>query len=200
MSGLKREEHIQSLSQRIIPVLEPLGYELIHLDVQFSHQKKLRVFIDSLEAPSKRVSIQDCVQVTRALESLLETDASLLSLFNDSYELEVSSPGTHRPLRSIEEYKRFCGQRVQITVQRPLTVDELQNLPYYEAYPRQKYFVGQLKDVTHNQEIILSVELKTRKQKKASAVSEAQIFIPYHLITKANLEPNLDLLYHRKGA
>ena len=50
------------------------------------------------------VTVQDCAAVSRALQSRLESERVLA----EEYELQVSSPG-ERPLRTVEEWKRFVG-------------------------------------------------------------------------------------------
>ena len=52
------------LIELIAPLIAPLGYELVHVEIQTHRQKTLRLFIDfSVDVPgSKRaVGIEDCV-------------------------------------------------------------------------------------------------------------------------------------------
>ncbi len=59
----------------------------------------LRLFIDHPAG----VTIELCERVTRALAPLRET-----------YALEVSSPGSERPLTKPEHYQRFVGRRARV--------------------------------------------------------------------------------------
>jgi ribosome maturation factor RimP len=59
----------------------------------------LRVFIDSPEG----VDVGTCERVTMALNELRER-----------YSLEVSSPGSERPLTKPEHYRRFVGRRARV--------------------------------------------------------------------------------------
>jgi ribosome maturation factor RimP len=65
----------------------------------------LRVFIDHPAG----VSLELCERVTRHLEPLRET-----------YALEVSSPGSERPLTRPEHFRRFLGRRARIRTRNPL--------------------------------------------------------------------------------
>src|SRR5436309_1286211 len=78
--------------------ITPLGYRVIHIEIQSHRQRLLRIFIDRLEDSSEAIGIEDCVRVTRALEGPLEENPEIESLLPGTYELEVSSPGIDRPL------------------------------------------------------------------------------------------------------
>lgn len=165
------------------PLIEPLGYEVVHLEIQSHRQKQLRVFIDFTD-PTVRggIGIEDCVKVTRALDEPLDQHPELEKVFHGSYELEVSSPGIDRPLRREKDFERFKGQRVKIHVFRPLTVEEIGNTEYQSKNPKQKNFLGTLSGVT-NGKVGMKVE---------GGSKEAEIAIPLSLISKANLEPEFD--------
>lgn len=66
----------------------------------------LRVVIDSEDG----VNVDDCARVSRQLSTLLDVE----DFIPHTYNLEVSSPGLDRPLRSAEDYRRFEGERVRI--------------------------------------------------------------------------------------
>jgi ribosome maturation factor RimP len=85
-----------------------LGFELVKLD-QFNRGRKrvLRIFIDR---PDGGVTIDDCVQVTKAVGHVLDGDGSIRGPFN----LEVSSPGSDRPLVTKRHFARFKGHGARI--------------------------------------------------------------------------------------
>ncbi len=161
----------------ISPLLEPLGYEIVHLEVQNQRQKVLRLFVDS----SKGVGIEDCVKVTKALDEPLDAMPEIEAVFKGHYELEVSSPGADRPLRRSKDYEKFSGKEARIHVFRPLTAEELENTGYHQKNPRQKNFLGTLKGV-RGEKVLLALENKL-----------GEVTIPLPLISKANLEPRFDL-------
>src|SRR5881628_3156324 len=68
----------------------------------------VRVFIDRpgpAASAEESVSIEDCEQVNRELSTILDVEDPLPF----TYTLEVSSPGLDRPLRDLDEYRRFAG-------------------------------------------------------------------------------------------
>lgn len=67
----------------------------------------LRVLIDHPDG----VNLDLCVRVTQAMDDLRE-----------KYAVEVSSPGTDRPLVKPEHYRRFTGRKVRIRTKGPITV------------------------------------------------------------------------------
>ena len=97
---------ISSIKELLEPTLKHMGYELYSLDQSGQSGRTLRVSIDHEEP----ISIQDCERVSRVAGPLLDR----ANLIDGPYELEVSSPGAERPLRSLQEYTRFNGRRVNV--------------------------------------------------------------------------------------
>jgi ribosome maturation factor RimP len=69
----------------------------------------LRVYIDHPEG----VTLETCERVTTQLNDLRER-----------YSLEVSSPGSERPLTKPAHFRRFMGRRARVRSRRPLPVGE----------------------------------------------------------------------------
>lgn len=87
-----------------------LGYELV--DCERAPRGLLRVFID--RPAGDAITIDDCEAVTRQLQHVLEVEGA-------AYErLEVSSPGLDRPLKRAQDYRRFAGQAIELTLKLPL--------------------------------------------------------------------------------
>ena len=61
-------------------------------------------------APLHGVSVDDCAQVSRELETWLDAE-QVLGL---RYVLQVSSPGVERPIRWPEHWLRFVGHDVRV--------------------------------------------------------------------------------------
>lgn len=200
-----------SVTQRIIEQLsllvKPMGYEVVHLEA-IPRQKTLRIFIDHLES-TDGVGIEDCVKVTKTLDEPLDSMPEVSNLFGDGgYELEVSSPGIDRPLRTERDFQRFQGREIRIHTFRPLTGEELANTEYGIKNPKQKNFLGTLQGFQEGR-VVLAVNLtgghdptqkKPGKRAKAPESSshtnsaEVVVSIPLPLISKANLEPDFDVL------
>lgn len=89
------------------PIADSLGLDL--WDVRFikeGTQWYLRIFIDKEEG----ISIEDCEAMSRAIDKPLD-DADPI---NQSYCLEVCSPGIERELVRDEHFERFIGADIKI--------------------------------------------------------------------------------------
>jgi ribosome maturation factor RimP len=194
----------EQLIQLISNWVEPLGYQVVHLEIQSHRQRVLRLFIDFLTPKEDTmIGIEDCVTVSRALEERLDQNLEVEKLFSGTYELEVSSPGVDRPLRTSSDFERFSGQEARIHVYRPLHIEEIENTNYQEKNPKQKNFFGKLLGLKGNKVILDVSSSKSQKPTKKSKAKQSaeletnsaegnQIFIPLPLISKANLEPVFD--------
>ena len=113
-----------ALQQTVEQTVAGLGYDLV--EIERSAGGLLRVTIDlPWTAPSSEggtpagaaeaaVTVEDCEKVTRQLQFALEVDGA------DYKRLEVSSPGIDRPLRHEQDFERFAGQVVDITLKAPM--------------------------------------------------------------------------------
>ena len=105
--------------EAIAATVAGLGYELV--EVERAQRGLLRVYIDRLperqyagsDTPGGFVTVEDCEQVTRQLQYVLEVEGL------DYARLEVSSPGLDRPLRTEADFARFCGQAVSLALKLP---------------------------------------------------------------------------------
>jgi ribosome maturation factor RimP len=61
------------------------------------------------------VTIEDCAEVSRDASAVLDVD----DFIPQHYNLEVSSPGLDRRLRSPAEFSRFLGKTVKVKLSRP---------------------------------------------------------------------------------
>lgn len=105
------------LRDKLIALLEPelgtIGYELVELEYKpRGHNGLLRVYIDAADG----VGLEDCAKVSRRVSSLLDVEDPIPG----AYDLEVSSPGLNRPLRTLEHYRRFAGEKVKLQTVRPI--------------------------------------------------------------------------------
>jgi ribosome maturation factor RimP len=97
-------------------------YGLEIFDVQFRREAAgmvLRVQIDRpgpAATAEDSVSVDDCARVSRDLSAMLDVE----DVVPMAYTLEVSSPGLDRPLRRLEDYRRFAGRRAKIVMREPV--------------------------------------------------------------------------------
>ncbi len=83
------------------------GLELFDFEERLSGKRWwFRATIDRVATP---VGIEDCERVSKDLAAMLEAE----DVVPHAYDLEVSSPGLERPLRTKEDFVRFAGNLVK---------------------------------------------------------------------------------------
>ncbi len=102
------------LERQVAERLVALGFELVDFRAGGSARRAhLVVRIDWADAaPDRRVTVDDCAAVSRALEAWLDE----ARYADGRYILEVSSPGMDRPLRRLADWRRFQGRTVDVLV------------------------------------------------------------------------------------
>ena len=111
-----------ALQQIVEQVVTGLGYDLV--EIERSAGGLLRITIDlpwvapATDAPAplldQFVTVEDCEKVTRQLQFALEVDGV------EYKRLEVSTPGIDRPLRHEQDFVRFEGSVIDITLKAPM--------------------------------------------------------------------------------
>lgn len=145
-------EHLVNL---IEPIVEGLGYECVGIEYN-PHPKNglLRVFIDT----ENGVLLEDCTKVSHQLSGMLDVEDPII----DNYQLEVSSPGTERPLFKVSQFEQFIGSTVTINVFRPIG--------------NRRKLVGIIEQVENDVVTLL--------------MNEQSIDIPFQAMSKARLVPD----------
>lgn len=108
-----KENTAQVVQKLVEPYAKELGLDI--WDVRFEKEGTdwfLRVFIDK----DGGVSIDDCVDMSHAIDKPLD-DADPIE---QSYCLEVCSPGVERQLRRDEHFVKCLGEPVQVKMIRPV--------------------------------------------------------------------------------
>ena len=110
-------ERDRQLAAKVGVLAEPIcrdeGLELVYVQYRReSSGRVLRLYIDKKGG----VSLDDCTLISRQLSDLLDVNLEELG----PYHLEVSSPGSDRPLGKPEDFERFKGQRARIRTLQPL--------------------------------------------------------------------------------
>jgi ribosome maturation factor RimP len=107
-----------ALQQIVEETVTGLGYDLV--EIERSGGGLLRITIDLPWMPPAEdqpqplveqfITVEDCEKVTRQLQFALEVDGV------DYHRLEVSSPGIDRLLRHEQDFIRFQGEVVDLTL------------------------------------------------------------------------------------
>ena len=120
----KRESYEMKTEELLLPMMQEHGFELVDVEyVKEAGTWYLRAYIDKPEG----ISIDDCEVISRALSDLLDEK----DFIEDSYILEVSSPGLGRPLKKDKDFQRSLGEDVEVRT--------------FRAIDGQKEFTGTLK-------------------------------------------------------
>ena len=90
---------MSSIQERIETVLKSAEPDVEVLLAEVVGGRMVRLFIDH----PKGVSVELCERVTKLLPEVRE-----------EYALEVSSPGTERPLTKPEHFQRYVGRRARV--------------------------------------------------------------------------------------
>ncbi len=125
----------KELLDKITPVIDNtlMRYGLIPVETELikeNHRWFLRIFIYSTE---REVNLDDCERVSRSLSDFLE------ELIPFKYNLEVSSPGIERKLKSDKEFLIFKGKDINLKLKE--AVDE----------SGEKQFVAKIVDYDENE-------------------------------------------------
>ena len=137
----KREVYEQRTEELIMPVIVENNFELV--DVEFVKEGSnwyLRLYVDK----EGGININDCELVSRAMSDILDKE----DYIEESYILEMSSPGLGRPLKKEKDFVRSTGKEVEIRL--------------YKAVEKQKEFTGILKDFDKNS---VTIELENGEDK-----------------------------------
>ena len=137
----KRESYEKKAEALILPIINKNNYELV--DVEFVREGSnwfLRAYVDK----EGGFSVNDCEKVSREFSDLLDKE----DFIEESYILEISSPGLGRPLKKDKDFERSIGEEVEVKL--------------YKAFEEQKEFSGTL-EAYDAQTVTLGFEDDTKK-------------------------------------
>lgn len=106
--SMRRKEEIEAYTENLfLPITQKHGFELVDVEyVKEAGSWYLRVYIDK----EGGIAVDDCEVVSREADPILDTDDCI----EESYILEVSSPGLGRPLKKDKDFARSIGEEVEV--------------------------------------------------------------------------------------
>lgn len=131
---MEEKDLLQKLESLAKPVIE--GEGLILYDTEYKREKSGWVVRFYIFRQDGYVSIDDCVKVSRQLNTLLDVE----DLIDHPYNLEVSSPGMDRFLKKREHFEMAIGETVKFKTK--------------EAIDGKKTFIGKVISVEGSNVII----------------------------------------------
>lgn len=109
----KREQYEAKVEAWLLPLMKEHCFELV--DVEYVREVGvwyLRAYIDK----EGGITVDDCEVISRKLGEWLDKE----DFIEDSYILEVSSPGLGRPLKKEKDFIRSIGKNVEVRLYKPL--------------------------------------------------------------------------------
>ena len=101
------EDLLHKLEEIVLPVLRTHGADFIEAQLKGGQNVQIvRIVVDM----DGGISLDRCATISRDISAHLD----VADLFAGRYHLEVSSPGTDRPLRTLRDYERNIGRQVRI--------------------------------------------------------------------------------------
>ncbi len=95
------------------PIVNQMGYECYNVELKKNGKKRsLIIYIDHPDG----IKIEDCEKVSREISRFLDSADPI----EGAYTLEVSSPGIERQLSRIEHYQAAIGEKIDISLFRPI--------------------------------------------------------------------------------
>lgn len=135
--------------------------DLFLISCKISPANKIEVIIDGDE----NVSIQDCLDCSRAIENNLDRE-------EEDFELSVSSSGISSPLQFPRQYKKNIGREIKI-----ITLED-------------KEITGVIKEATEDGVFLVWKERRPKEKGKGKETVELEEFILYKNIKKAIISLN----------
>lgn len=107
----------ESKRDRLFDLLAPKVSEMAYrcVDVDFEKTGKDWVLTVYIDKPGG-ISLDDCEAVSRVLSDFLDEADPI----EQSYLLEVSSPGLDRPFKRVDDFKSAVGSRVDLRLFAPI--------------------------------------------------------------------------------
>lgn len=107
----KRDNYESRAEALLSPIMEANAFELVDVEyVKEGSNWYLRAYIDKPGG----ITIDDCELVSRAFSELLDKE----DFIEDSYIMEVSSPGLLRPLKKDKDFNRYIGKAIELKTYR----------------------------------------------------------------------------------
>lgn len=147
----KKENYEAKTEELITPIIQANHCELV--DVEFVKEAGnwyLRIYADK----EGGITIDDCEAISRAFSDVLDSE----DYIDESYVMEVSSPGLDRPLKKDKDFERSIGKEVEIRL--------------YQPIDKRKEFIGELKSYTKDTVTILPEEAYEQESEEAYVTFE----------------------------
>lgn len=109
---MEKNEIEKKIEEIVNPYVEEMNLSLVDVEyIQEGGYLYVRVFIENLNGD---LNIEDCSKLSAKIENQIE------DIIDKKFFLEVSSPGLERPLKKIEDFIRFKGEKITLHLKHKL--------------------------------------------------------------------------------
>lgn len=113
----KARQYEERTEKLLAPMVERQQFELVDVEyVKEGGNYFLRAYLDKPGG----ITIDDCELISRELSDLLDKE----DFIDESYILEVSSPGLGRQLKKDKDFKRSLGEEVEVKLYKAIAWSE----------------------------------------------------------------------------
>lgn len=95
------------LAAIVRPAVEAMGFELVRLRLMSGKTRVLQIMADR---PEGGIEVDDCAEISTTVSAVLDVEDPL----EDTYTLEVSSPGIDRPLTRLKDFDNWEGYEARL--------------------------------------------------------------------------------------
>ena len=98
------ENRILSIAK---PIIQDMGFEVIRIRLIDGKSKLIQIMIDS---PKMNITVDDCANISNELSAAIDVEDP----YEDTFNLEVSSPGIDRPLTRLCDFDQWSGYEAKL--------------------------------------------------------------------------------------
>lgn len=103
-----QQKIIEKIEKIVTPVVNEMGLSLVDIEyMQDGGYWYVRIYVENLNGD---ITLEECAAISGKI------DEDVDKLIEQRFFLEVSSPGIERPLKKIEDFIRFKGEKIKVSL------------------------------------------------------------------------------------
>lgn len=103
-----QQKIIEKIEKIVTPVINEMGLSLVDIEyMQDGGYWYVRIYVENLNG---EITLEECAAISGKI------DEDVDKLIEQRFFLEVSSPGIERPLKKIEDFIRFKGEKIKVSL------------------------------------------------------------------------------------
>lgn len=107
-----QQKIIEKIEKIVTPVVEEMGLSLVDVEyMQDGGYWYVRIYVENLNG---EITLEDCATISG------KVDEDIDKLIEQRFFLEISSPGIERPLKKLDDYIRFKGEKIKVSLKHKL--------------------------------------------------------------------------------